>query len=38
LARRQEHPDRTTLRVGQNVELGVQPALRATDQPSAPPF
>ena len=38
LACRQEHPDRAALRIGQNVQLRVQPALRAPDQTSAPPF
>ena len=38
LARRQEHPDRAALRVGQDVEFRVEPTLRAPDQPSAPPL
>jgi hypothetical protein len=38
LADRQKHPERWTLRVGQDMEFRVQAILRAPDQPSAPPF
>ena len=38
LARREEHVDRTALRVSQDVQLRVQPALGPPAQPSAPPF
>jgi hypothetical protein len=38
LSCRKKHLDRTALRVGQDVQFRVQPALGPTDQPSAPPF
>ena len=38
LACGQKHPDRAALRIGQDVQFGVQAALCAPDQPPAPPF
>ncbi len=38
LAGCQEEPDRPSFGVGHSVQLGVQPALRAPDEPTAPPF
>ena len=38
LASREEHADRAPLRIGQDVQFGVQPTLCSPDQPSAPLF